>query len=154
MSRQHGLSLIELMVVVVVVGIVALAVTPLTTDWVDEARVSEAKGLLGQAHAEAKAIALRNPQDARGNEVAAGFKLEGGTLLVCRGNPGHAQCAAGGSRVAWQGNWPGGVTTNIATVTLNNRGQVLQNGNPVNQGLAFALSRGGVSDNHVDNRLR
>lgn len=152
--RNTGLSLIELMVVVTIIGILALTVAPLTTAWVDEVRVAEAKSLLGQAHAEAKAIALRNPLDARDNNVAAGLKLESGILLVCRGHPDDIQCIVGGDRVTWQGAWPGGVITNIATVSINNRGQTLQNGNPVNHGLAFTLSKGGITDDNAANQLR
>lgn len=158
--HQSGVTLIELMIIVVIIGVVALAATPFTSAWIDEARVNEAKTILAQGHAHAKAVALRNPENERDNDVAAGFKLvDGSTLLVCRGDPVHAQCATGGSRVTWQSSWPTGVSTSVTSVAINNRGQALVGGNPVNAGVAFTLSKGSVStDNDHDaetrNRLR
>ncbi len=60
MSR-HGFTLIELLIVVVIVGILALAAIPLIQGNVDEARSTEAKAALGAMKDRARVVYQRNP---------------------------------------------------------------------------------------------
>ena len=60
-KRQAGLSLIELMVTVAIIGMLAVVTVPFTSVWLDEAAVNNARSQLHRAHAQAKAVALRNP---------------------------------------------------------------------------------------------
>lgn len=150
MNRQSGVTLIELMIIVVIIGILAVAAIPLTNNWIDESRVSQGKALLLKAHAQAKALGQRNPEGVMGDEPAAGFKLltDDSLILVCSGNTGHAECAAGGSRVIWQAPWPKEVTSSVTEGRVNNRGQILVGGSSINTGVTFIISnkKGDVTD--------
>lgn len=106
--KQAGLSLIELMVVVLLVGILALLSSPLTGSWVNSARVGETLGALEQAVGQAKAAALRNPAAVQGNVAASIVCVSPQGVLSVRvatpaapPNPvAAATCAAGGT-VLW-----------------------------------------------------
>ena len=146
--RQGGFTLVEVMVTIALLGILALVAAPYTIAWVDEARVGEARAQLSRAYSHAKSIALRNPNEVTGNEVAASVTLSGDDILVCAGEP---TCNENGA--AWQGGWPTGVTLAIAIgntpledIRINNRGQVLDDSdNPINRGLTLTFSKGSVT---------
>lgn len=160
-TRQAGLSLIELMVTVVVIGMLAVVTVPFTRTWLDEAAVNNARSQLHRAHGQAKAIALRNPEGKTADDpVAASIKLEGGVLLVCQGKP---ECSDGDSDMKWRSSWPEDVALTlkvdgieVSEVQLNNRGQITSSGsNPINTGLVYSLSKGKVTDDDEErNRLR
>ncbi|MDC6171323.1 prepilin-type N-terminal cleavage/methylation domain-containing protein, partial [Paucibacter sp. XJ19-41] len=59
---QHGIGLIELMVVVALMLLLALGGSALTASWVDQAAMRQSQAQLRQAMAELKAQALRNPE--------------------------------------------------------------------------------------------
>jgi len=60
MARK-GFTLIELLIVVVIVGILALAAIPLIQGNIDEARSSEARAALGAMKDRARVVYQRNP---------------------------------------------------------------------------------------------
>jgi prepilin-type N-terminal cleavage/methylation domain-containing protein len=155
-KRQAGLSLIELMVTVAIIGMLAVVTVPFTSVWLDEAAVNNARSQLHRAHAQAKAVALRNPTAKELSEVAASVKLSGNVLLVCEGAPNGAGCAVDGNTVVWEGAWPAAVEVDVTEIRINNRGQVLSDGSPVHNGLTYSLSKGKVTtgDNKEHNRLR
>lgn len=139
----HGMTLIELIVAVAIAALLMAAAAPLLTDWTASAQTGEARAKLAAGYAAAKALALRNPgavalTDSAGSALpAAGLKLVGGssnhTLYVCSGDPGATTCAAGGSSVTWQADYPATVATvlagtavasgSVVTLALDNRGQ-------------------------------
>jgi len=155
MVRRHsGFTFIELMIVILIIGLLAFVAAPLSTGWVDEGAIIEARGLVNQAHGQAKSLALRNPGAALGNTVAASVKLSGGNILVCQGAPDAVGCVAGGAAVSWQTAWPSIAEANFTEIRLNNRGQILLSGSPVNSGLTFTLTARSVTDDSAYNRLR
>lgn len=145
-KRFYGFSLIELMVVISIIAVLALVAVPFTQSWLIDTQLRDARSQLYQAHAEAKALGLRNPTNARENGVAACITFSNNTLRVQQ--PSGNACSGGS---IWQASWPDGVTlrnnnTTLTEVRLNNRGQTLVNGNPDNANLALSLSKGSIND--------
>lgn len=145
--RQLGLSLIELMIAVTIIGILALVAMPYTQSWLYETQLSEAKAKLNRAYAEAKALALRNPIDAHEEHTPSScISLKNNTLQVRQ--PNGSSCSG---ILSWQDSWPDGVKVvndnkNLTAIFINNRGAVLINNTPINTNLKYALSKGTVND--------
>lgn len=57
---QKGVTLIEMMIVLLIMGLLALAASPFTSGWVKDARVAEGAASLEEAIGRAKAAAMRN----------------------------------------------------------------------------------------------
>ena len=66
--NQKGFTMIELMVVVIVVGVLAAIAIPLYGKYINNARLTEATGRIGEIVTAAKAWAQEN-QDASGNPL-------------------------------------------------------------------------------------
>lgn len=141
-NRQHGLTLIELAIVLLIVGLLALAATPLTSSWGANADLGTAAGQLDQAYAHARAVALRNEAGALGDDPAARIVHDPQTreLRVCRLPVGSCR------EVLWRSALPAGVVLSLQDrsfpVELNNRGQLLTP-------LSVQLTKGGVTDVHI-----
>lgn len=145
--RQLGLSLIELMIAVTIIGMLALVTVPYTQSWLYEAQLSEAKGKLNRAYGEAKALALRNPTDAHEEQTPSSCISLKNNILQVR-QPNGSRCSG---VLSWQDNWPDGVKVinnneNLTLIFINNRGAVLINNTPINTNLEYALSKGLVND--------
>ena len=133
MVRPHiqGFTLIEMMIVILIVGLLALIAGPFTGAWSDGANVHKAQGELDQAVRYARAAALRNEVGARGNEAAIRLLVDGSEVKVCRTVTGA--CAD----VWWQTEMPNGVAIAGATeVLFDNKGLALD-------AVTITLSRGG-----------
>jgi len=153
-TRQNGFTLVEIMVAIAIIGLLAVVAAPYTASWVHEAQVGEARTVLSRAYSHAKSVALRNPDEAVGDDVAASVILSEGKVLVCQGDTACDENSA-----VWQGDWPSGVEFSLAfggnEIQFNNRGQVLNAGDPVNAGLTYTLSKGSVNYGDADdNQLR
>ena len=141
-----GLTLIELMVTLAVLAILLLTGLPLTQNWVYGAQVAGSTSLLLQGYDLAKSLALRNPESEQGDNPAAGLKLSGGSLLVCRGNPADASCDTAGASLVWKADLTGGKGVAVTidgqadtTVSLNNVG--IPDSAP-----GYSISKGSVHD--------
>ena len=60
LSNQHGFTMLELMVVVIIVAVLAAVAVPLYTGFIKKARVSEAEARLGQILTAAKSFGQEN----------------------------------------------------------------------------------------------
>ncbi len=69
--RQAGVTLIELMIVVLIIGLIAMAASPFTSVWVKDARTAEAAAAMEQAVGKAKSLAMRNATRVTGDAPAA-----------------------------------------------------------------------------------
>lgn len=135
------------MVVVSIIGVLALVAVPYTKAWIYNAQINDAKSQLNSAFKQSKALALRNPIDARGDSSSASCISLTNNKLEVR-EPNGNNCSG---IVIWQGKWPEGVdlsnnNKNITTIFINNRGAVLSNNIPLNSNLDYALSKGSVND--------
>lgn len=68
---QRGLSLIEVVVALVILVVLLAAGTQLTSTWVHNSQTQDARTKLAWGYEQAKAMALRNPCRAEGQEAAA-----------------------------------------------------------------------------------
>lgn len=122
-GSQAGLTLIELAIVLLIVGLLAMVATPLTSSWTANADLHTAGGQLSQAYSHAKAVALRNEAGAIGSEPAAriDYDVANRELRVCRLPAGPCDDAL------WLSSLPAGVELSLAEasfpIELNNRGQ-------------------------------
>lgn len=96
LRAHHGFTLVELMVVLTILALLLLMAAPLATDWVSSARTHQSRATLVQFHAQAKALALRNPcavaEDAVAMEIEASSQ-EGQVMLRARARDDAGDCA-------------------------------------------------------------
>lgn len=113
--RQSGVTLIEMLFVVLLIGLLALLATPLAGQWVNESRLKTVIGGMEQAVGQAKAVALRNSEGITGDEAASKICLsDSGVLSVNPAKPAAgattpaepADCVAGGPTPLWSSQMP------------------------------------------------
>ncbi len=80
--KQAGITLIEMMVVLMIIGLLAIAASPFTSAWTDSAKVSETQSVIEQAIGRAKASALRNPVGIASDEPASALCYADGNLRL------------------------------------------------------------------------
>ena len=121
---EKGLTLIELLIVIFIIGLLLTLGVPYTSSWVAQANVDEALHSTRNAYSKAKALAMRNPLQVipGGSEsgVSAGIKRAGDLLLVCKGNPENADCKKDGDRVTWQVQLPTNVNISMNGGSITN----------------------------------
>lgn len=159
MRRAHsGLTLVELLIVVVLIGLLAMLASPLTGNWVNGARVGESLAAMEQAVGQAKAAALRNPAAIQGPDAASAICLStDGVLSVRPAKPAAppnvaeaATCGAGGPAPLWSTRLPANVTIKIGTAAwscscFTNRALLTTSGIPCGgcgTSLAFTITSG------------
>jgi prepilin-type N-terminal cleavage/methylation domain-containing protein len=89
--RQAGVTLIELMIVILIIGLIAMAASPFTSVWVKDARMAEAAAALEQAVGKAKSTAMRNATRVTGDAPASMLCLSASKTkvsLVAPATPG------------------------------------------------------------------
>lgn len=153
--RLRGFTLIELLVTLAVLAVLALAAVPLTVDWIHRARTLEARGLLLQGYAAAKAVALRNPcampLDAADGAAALQASTDGTTVTLRVTADGCNYLQAHPNR-QWSALLPGGVALtldgtllDVATTPLT----LALGGLPDAASATFTLSRGGSQNDET-----
>lgn len=156
----HGFTLVELVVALAIAALLLGAAAPFLSDWSHSAQTGDARAKLASAYAAAKSLALRNPTgaaltDGSGNALpAAGLRLVvsggGSTLFVCQGDPTSGNCAAGGSAVSWQADYPSAVSTALGGVTASSASALtlaLDNRGVPASSTTYSLSRGSSANN-------
>lgn len=103
---EKGFTLIELMIGVAIMAMLLLLAMPFTRDWIDSNRQLQARSVLWEAIAHARAIALRNPSGVADSAMLASSLQRNGTLLQVT--------AADSDAVLWSGNVPDSAVLKLA----------------------------------------
>lgn len=125
-SRPRGFTLIEISIVLLLVGLLALMAGPFTISWMHAADVQRAKGQLVQVHGMARAAALRNPAAITGDDPVVAIRLdEDGNTLTLVSCPGGVGCS---EETLWSAALPAGVSLTFdagakTSIELNNIGK-------------------------------
>lgn len=151
------MTLIELMIVVLLIGLLALAAAPFTNAWVQGADVSKTLAMLEQAVGSAKATALRNKAAVQGDAAASALCLANGKLqLVAAVTAGTAiNCSAvPATAVLWSTDVSPAIeitsgTTAWSCSCFTNKGLLTStaaNCSACGTSLTFTVSSGGSED--------
>ena len=78
-STQHGITLIELMIVITILSILLFIGTSLTRAWIDRSQVTNTLNIISNSVQQAKVMALRNPENQPLSQTAVHLCLESST---------------------------------------------------------------------------
>ncbi len=112
-SRQKGVTLIELVVTVTLMGLLFLVGSSFSKDWIDSARRRNAANLLELGITRARAVALRNPGTVADDLPASSLCLSGSVLKVVSGG------CTDNTTVQWQANLPQGITLKAGSASFS-----------------------------------
>lgn len=152
--KQAGVTLIEMMIVLLIMGLLAIAASPFTSAWTDSAKVSETQSVIEQAIGRAKASALRNPVGIASDAPASALCFADGNLRLV--NPTVANktisCDVAPS-VPWSASISSRVEIDIGDLAwvcscFTNKGQLTKAGacNVCGSSLALTISAGEESE--------
>lgn len=152
--KQQGITLIELMVVVAIFGLLALAGLSFTGNWVNSNRVFDGENLLTQAFNYGKAASLRNEDGVTADTPATIICSQNNELSV-RGidsSEDEANCTS--DNVIWKSavHERISITDNdvsFSCACLNNRGRLTKQGTACtacSTGLSYEITSGGESE--------
>lgn len=154
--RQQGLTLVELMVVVAIFGLLALAGLSFTGNWANSNRVFDGENLLTQAFNYGKAASLRNQDGVTADTPAVIICAQNNELSV-RGidsNGNEANCTS--DNVIWRSAVHERLSiidksndVSFSCACLNNRGRLTAQGNACtacSSTLTYEITSGGESE--------
>lgn len=152
--RMQGVTLIELMVGIAIMAVVMASSVSLGADWVNEARVTEARSQMRLAYSKARALGIRNG-NARTTDAAAWVCVASGVVYVYQSMPtsstGPDTCGivAGDAAVdddglIWRADLAGGIATTVETAAAANSTAFTCLGFG-NRGLPVAVSMGATA---------
>ncbi len=108
-KKHQGVTLVELMIVIGVIGVLSLVGSQLTSSWVQQAKIVEAQGLFEQGIGKARAAAIKNPQAITNNNAATALCISNGLLTVkSASNATTPNCVDAGLQI-WQAKLPVGL---------------------------------------------
>jgi prepilin-type N-terminal cleavage/methylation domain-containing protein len=109
-AASKGVTLIELMIVIAIIGISAAALIPLGTSWVAKTQVDKTQKLLVEAYSKAVTEAIKNPNGIRQTDTDSMVAK----LTVANGSGGAEGVinvkASDDSTVLWSAEYPAAVS--------------------------------------------
>lgn len=88
---SHGFSLVELMVVMVIVALLAMAALPFTRAWTDGAKQSDFRNQVARSIGQAQSLAVRNPDGMAQGTAVVRLELSDGRLEVLNAHSGNTE---------------------------------------------------------------
>ncbi len=140
-TRESGLSLIEMMVTLTVMLLLAVGAAPFSSGWANQAAVNQSNALLRQGMGQLKALALRNPGAVAGGAASAVLISVPGKLCLHAVVPAALDCAG----AAWSA--APSATISIAgaasqCIAMDSAGLVLAGGLACSTSLSYHIARG------------
>lgn len=129
---QRGLTLVELMIVLLILGLLAIAASPFTSGWINDARLAEGASVLEEAVGRAKAAALRNSVRVTGDNPASMLCLSSDKTKIRLVVPASATAVIScDSTPLWSGDIAKAITIKVedldwACSCFNNKGLIIK----------------------------
>ena len=87
LPRQHGFTLIELMITITILAILLVMGSSLTQTWIDRSQVNNTITIVKNTMLQAKVAALRNPYNSLSNTPSVSVCLDSSNILhIIRAN--------------------------------------------------------------------
>ena len=146
--RSRGFTLVELLVVITLIAIFAMAASSLGGSWINQTRIVDTQGILDEAIGRAKAAALRNGQALMAGSAAV-VCFANATLTVRESNAANTppSCAANGSAI-WNNSVPASVAikvdgvNNLACIAFDSRANPMVTAECPSTSLTLQLTAG------------
>ena len=149
-AASKGVTLIELMIVIAIVGISAAALIPLGTSWVAKTQVDKTQKLLVEAYSNAVTEAIKNPNGIRQTDTNSMVAK----LTVANGSGGAEGVinvkASDESTVLWSAKYPAAVSIALGAPSGSTCAALELNNNAARISTTctgeYTISRSGVSN--------
>ena len=141
MVKQHGVSLIELLITIALLGLLATKVMPLGQAWMANTNISNAEKLLVEALGKARNEALQNPEGVIGADTAAAtLKINNTSKEITVEN------AKATPVVIWKAKIPAPVTISLSPTGCTTPLQFNNNGQNISTCTDYTITANGGTD--------